>query len=257
MREKYNIVIFEVLAKDNKYGLGIFCTTQLPHLYVYNKCRGWIEYDFTYGNMNMIYCNKAHSKFDLVSNKYKYHLEDALLSYKKKWNNAKYRTFILENYLKYFFIETNYYNLTEAEKYSVKILKKCYDCKLENQKRFSYIKPKNKWISEELLYNTIKHMYKDYNVIYQYRPYFLQSSKGGQMSYDIFIKDLNIAIEYQGKQHFEPIKIFGGEKAFIENQKRDILKKQLSIKNGVKLIYINYWEKISEELIKSKIKNVS
>ena len=110
-------------------------------------------------------------------------------------------------------------------------------------------------MSEEFLYNTIKNLYKEYEVIYQYKPYFLQSKKGGQMSYDIFIKNLNIAIEYQGKQHFEPVKFFGGEKSFIETQKRDLLKKQLSLENGVKLVYIYYWEKITEKLIEQKIKN--
>lgn len=73
------------------------------------------------------------------------------------------------------------------------------------------------------------------------------------MSYDVFICGLNIAIEYQGKQHFEPVEIFGGEEHFKNQVVRDKLKQELSRKNGVTLIYINYWEDISSDLIKDKV----
>ena len=38
---------------------------------------------------------------------------------------------------------------------------------------------------------------------------------------DFFLPDYNIAIEYQGEQHFKPIKYFGGEKRFIDRIERD------------------------------------
>lgn len=76
------------------------------------------------------------------------------------------------------------------------------------------------------------------------------------MSYDVFISGLNIAIEYQGKQHFEPVEYFGGEEAYINTLKRDKEKLELSIKNNIKLIYINYWEDISPKLIREKIQDV-
>ena len=85
---------------------------------------------------------------------------------------------------------------------------------------------------------------------------FLKSEKGGQMSYDVFIYGLNIAIEYQGEQHFKPVDYFGGGKHFLDTQNRDQLKKKLSQDNGIKLIYINYDETINESLIKQKINNV-
>ena len=50
------------------------------------------------------------------------------------------------------------------------------------------------------------------------------------MSYDIYIWGLKTAIEYQGKQHFESIDYFGGEKAFKKLQQRDIEKQELSKK---------------------------
>lgn len=73
------------------------------------------------------------------------------------------------------------------------------------------------------------------------------------MSYDIFIQELNVAIEYQGQQHFEPIEYFGGVNAFEKTKIRDKEKKELSDKHNIKLIYINYDEVISPDLIQNKI----
>lgn len=120
-----------------------------------------------------------------------------------------------------------------------------------NNDYFYYADGKIKWKSEYLVYQIVKTLYP-LQTIYQYRPFFLKSEKG-QLSYDIFITGLNVAIEYQGKQHFSPVDFFGGEEAYKDNQRRDALKSELSKRNNIKLIYIDYTETISEELIKSKI----
>ena len=107
-----------------------------------------------------------------------------------------------------------------------------------------------KWINETILYKTCCQLFPDYKIIRQYSPEWL-----GKQRIDIYIKELNIAIEYQGEQHYKPIDIFGGEEGFIECQKRDKLKKALCEANGVKLIYFKYDEKLTEENILNKIKN--
>ena len=117
-----------------------------------------------------------------------------------------------------------------------------------------YNKPINRWKSEELVYNITKKLYKDYQVIYQYKPYFLKTEKGN-MSYDIYICGLKIAIEYQGKQHFEPVDYFGGEENFLKQKERDELKAKRSAAHGVKLIYVNYWEDLTPDLIRGKIES--
>ena len=106
-----------------------------------------------------------------------------------------------------------------------------------------YIKTENKWKSEELVFEYTKKLFNKHQVIYQHRPYFLRTYSG-QMSYDVFVCGENIAIEYQGKQHFEPVEFFGGQKHFEEQRKRDALKREKSEQNGVILIYVNYWEEI-------------
>ena len=111
-----------------------------------------------------------------------------------------------------------------------------------------------KWQSERLVYEYCSELFGKANVIYQCKPDFLKTQKG-HMSYDIYLKEYDVAIEYQGQQHFKPIEYFGGREHFEAQKRRDILKKELSEKNGVKLIYINYNEDISKGLIIEKMMN--
>lgn len=120
--------------------------------------------------------------------------------------------------------------------------------------KYEYVIPENKWKSEQLVYELAKQLYPKYTVFYQYRPEYLKVSNS-QLSYDVYIAKKRVAIEYQGKQHFEPVKIFGGEEAFEKQKKRDELKRKLSVQNNIKLVYINYWENITPELLKEKIEN--
>ena len=70
----------------------------------------------------------------------------------------------------------------------------------------------------------------------------------GRQSLDFYLPQYNIAIECQGKQHFRPISVFGGEKSFKEQVERDKNKLKLCNENGVKLEYINYDDDINKRL---------
>ncbi len=119
---------------------------------------------------------------------------------------------------------------------------------------YSFTDGRTKWKNEFLVYQIVKTLYPG-ETVYQYSPTFLRTKKG-QLSYDVFISGLNIAIEYQGEQHFKQIDFFGGEEDFKARKKRDVLKRKLSAENGIKLIYIYYNEDISEELVVRKISEV-
>ena len=83
------------------------------------------------------------------------------------------------------------------------------------------------WISETDLYYQIKEKFNNHRVLQHGKPVWL-----GKQHLDIFIPDLNIGIEYQGKQHTSPVDFFGGEGSFEENKKRDFRKKKLCLENG-------------------------
>ncbi len=70
--------------------------------------------------------------------------------------------------------------------------------------------------------------------------------------YDFYLPKHNTCIEFDGKQHFEPIKYFGGEKTFLETIKRDNIKNQYCEDNNIKLLRISYKEKNKIETILSK-----
>jgi hypothetical protein len=83
------------------------------------------------------------------------------------------------------------------------------------------------WISETKLFYLVKEKFRTHRVLQHGKPKWL-----GKQHLDIYIPDLNIGIEYQGKQHEVPIDIFGGEISFQENKKRDLRKKKLCEENS-------------------------
>lgn len=88
------------------------------------------------------------------------------------------------------------------------------------------------WISETELFYRISDYFKDDEVIHHASPKWL-----GRQHLDIYLPSLNVAIEYQGAQHYEPIEFFGGQKAFERNVERDKRKKQICEKHKCVLIY--------------------
>ncbi len=60
------------------------------------------------------------------------------------------------------------------------------------------------------------------------------------LSFDFYLPDKNICIEYQGQQHYIPIEHFGGEEKFEIQQKRDNIKRNYCKDNHIKLIEISY-----------------
>ena len=96
-----------------------------------------------------------------------------------------------------------------------------------------------KYILEELNKNFC-------NVVYQYKPIWLRNKTSPQ-SLDFYLPDYNIAIEYQGRQHFKPISYFGGDENFIKSQERDLRKYHKCLQNNIKLLYVSFEKEIPEK----------
>jgi len=58
------------------------------------------------------------------------------------------------------------------------------------------------------------------------------------------LPDYNICIEFNGKQHYEPITFFGGEEGLKKQIIRDKIKTQYCDKNNIKLFIIKYDENL-------------
>ena len=100
------------------------------------------------------------------------------------------------------------------------------------------------WVSETDLYYKVKARFQDHEVVQHGRPKWL-----GRQHLDIFFPDDNVAIEYQGLQHYKPVSIFGGEVGLSATQARDKRKADLCKKNHCKLIYVDESHSF-EEVIK-------
>ena len=61
-------------------------------------------------------------------------------------------------------------------------------------------------------------------------------------------------IEYNGKQHYEPIDFFGGVENYKYIQKHDKIKYDYCIKNQIKILYIPYT--LTKNEIIDKIQNI-
>ena len=64
---------------------------------------------------------------------------------------------------------------------------------------------------------------------------------------DFYLPDYNIAIEYQGEQHFEKYRFENDCKQLTERKKRDLKKIELCEKNGVKLFHFSFSKKIKND----------
>ncbi len=105
------------------------------------------------------------------------------------------------------------------------------------------------WVSERELLNMVKGIFPRNEVVHQASPEWL-----GRQRLDIFIPKLQLAIEYQGRQHYEPVPFFGGEEGFRQAQERDRLKAKLCYKNSVTVVFFRYDENISRELVETRVR---
>lgn len=97
-----------------------------------------------------------------------------------------------------------------------------------------------KWRNEFGLYLIAKSYYSD--AIYQYHDKFLD-----KQSLDIFIPSIELGLEYQGIQHYEPVEFFGGDEGFEERKKLDSLKREKCIEKGILLIEWHYSKDVTDD----------
>ena len=71
------------------------------------------------------------------------------------------------------------------------------------------------------------------------------------------LKDNKVAclIEYEGRQHFVPIEVFGGEKGFRLTKLRDKIKRDYCAKNNIPLIEVPYTVKDIDKFLDEKLKH--
>lgn len=114
---------------------------------------------------------------------------------------------------------------------------------------------RKKFHSHEIeLTKILERYYGTHNIVTSFHPLWAVSNKRALLEYDIFIKNKNILIEYNGEQHYKFIRIFHRRLKRFEDQKtRDALKETLAKANNFKFIVIKYNEPLVEDYIITKI----
>ena len=69
-----------------------------------------------------------------------------------------------------------------------------------------------------------------------------------ELPFDFFLPDYNTCIEFNGIQHYKPVKYFGGEEKLKEQQINDKIKKDFCEDHDIKLVIIRYNESVEDKL---------
>ncbi len=126
-----------------------------------------------------------------------------------------------------------------------------HEREIENfvREKFGYKHIGEGWISEGILYDIVKNIYPNEEIIRHHRPLWLD-----RLELDIFLPNKKLAFEYQGIQHYQPIEHWGGEEQFKIRVEHDSRKKRLCKEHDITLVCIDYDEPLNEQYVKHKIK---
>lgn len=86
------------------------------------------------------------------------------------------------------------------------------------------------------------------SINYESQKKFSNCKDKNLLSFDFYLPDYNVCIEYQGGQHYFPVAKFGGQEQFENQIRRDNIKKEYCKQNNIGLLCIKYDEDIDEAL---------
>lgn len=98
--------------------------------------------------------------------------------------------------------------------------------------------PKCKLKSQTKLFKELQNSFPKEEIIFETNSFDVPWLEGQR--FDIYLPKYNIAIEYNGEQHYVPKQFFGGEIGFQDTLKRDELKRQKCIQNNCTLFEVKY-----------------
>lgn len=91
---------------------------------------------------------------------------------------------------------------------------------------------------------------EDHKITFDMQHTFVDCKNVYCLPFDFYLPEFHTCIEYDGIQHFEPIKFFGGKDAFKKRQHNDSIKTTYCKLNGIQLLRIKYDQDVEIELNK-------
>jgi len=87
---------------------------------------------------------------------------------------------------------------------------------------------------------TIASFLENNNILFEREKRFKNCRNKLPLSFDFYLPDLNLCIEYDGRQHFKSLSFWGGEKGFKRNKNNDKIKNEYCENNKINLLRISY-----------------
>lgn len=140
-----------------------------------------------------------------------------------------------------------------------KLLLKCPYCKNKFKVHFNNFKdsksrcPKcqNNFKGEKEIEKVLNEFNIEFNTQYKFKNCKFKK----QLPFDFYLPNYNLLIEYDGIQHFQIKKHFGGYEGFIDTKIRDAIKNIYCKDNNIELLRIPYWDiKNIKNIISNKLK---
>lgn len=104
------------------------------------------------------------------------------------------------------------------------------------------------WVSESQLAQIVATLLPGREVVRHYRSEWLEG-----LELDIWVPELRLGVEYQGQQHFHPVKAWGGAAGLKSVCERDARKATLCAGAAVTLIYVDYTEPLTVQHVRSRL----
>ena len=105
--------------------------------------------------------------------------------------------------------------------------------------------------SELILFWIVSALFSDTEISHHAHPSFL-----GGLELDIFIPSLQLAIEYQGEQHYEPFSHLGGARHLRQVRQRDAKKVALCKAHGIDLRFFTVADKLTENHVANRLSDL-
>jgi hypothetical protein len=89
---------------------------------------------------------------------------------------------------------------------------------------------------------------EQYKLLYIHQKKFDDCKNVTNLIFDFYIPDINLCIEYNGMQHYKPIKHFGGSEGLKITKKRDNIKKEYCKSKKINYKVISYKDNIENKI---------
>ena len=147
----YFFIVIEFEKKNGDVIHGCAYTVRKPY-----------EYILSLGN-RFIKTGQLHNELRINYSDFK--------EFMNSWKGRK-RQAIIEKHMRYFFVEESFREKDDVWRYADKLIEQSESGVYDAMERSTYLRPTYRWKTEEMILKTIKKLYKGFNVIYQYKPFF-------------------------------------------------------------------------------------